>query len=31
LTEEARAEVEAKEDEFIAQIEEAVGVMKNVS
>lgn len=31
LTEEARAEVEAKEDEFVAQTEEAVGVMKNVS
>lgn len=30
LTEEARAEVEAKEDEFVAQTEEAVGVMKNV-
>lgn len=30
LTEEARAEVEAKEDEFVAQTEEAVSVMKNV-
>lgn len=30
LTEDARAEVEAKEDEFVAQTEEAVGVMKNV-
>jgi len=30
LTEEVRAEVEAKEDEFVAQTEEAVGVMKNV-
>jgi len=30
LTEEARAEVETKEDEFVAQTEEAVGVMKNV-
>ena len=30
LTEEARAEIEAKEDEFVAQTEEAVGVMKNV-
>jgi Bin/amphiphysin/Rvs domain for vesicular trafficking len=30
-TEEQRAEIEAKEDEFIAQTEEAVGVMKNVS
>ena len=30
LTEEARVEVETKEDEFVAQTEEAVGVMKNV-
>jgi len=30
LSEEARAEIEAKEDEFVAQTEEAVGVMKNV-
>lgn len=30
MTEEARAEVEQKEDEFVAQTEEAVGVMKNV-
>jgi hypothetical protein len=30
LTEEARAEIEHKEDEFVAQTEEAVGVMKNV-
>ena len=29
-TEDQRAEIEAKEDEFIAQTEEAVGVMKNV-
>jgi hypothetical protein len=31
LSEEARAEIEAKEDEFVAQTEEAVSVMKNVS
>jgi hypothetical protein len=31
LSEEARAEIEAKEDEFVAQTEEAEGVMKNVS
>jgi hypothetical protein len=31
LSEEARAEIEAKEDDFVAQTEEAVGVMKNVS
>ena len=31
LSEEARAEVEHKEDEFVGQTEEAVGVMKNVS
>ena len=30
LTEEVRVEVETKEDEFVAQTEEAVGVMKNV-
>lgn len=30
LTEEQRAEIEAKEDEFVAQTEEAVGVMQNV-
>ena len=30
LTEEARAEIERKEDEFVGQTEEAVGVMKNV-
>lgn len=30
LTEEQRAEIEHKEDEFVAQTEEAVGVMKNV-
>jgi len=30
LSEEARAQVEAKEDEFVALTEEAVGVMKNV-
>jgi hypothetical protein len=30
LSEEARAEIEAKEDDFVAQTEEAVGVMKNV-
>ena len=30
ISEEARAEVEQKEDEFVAQTEEAVGVMKNV-
>jgi len=31
LGEEARAEIEAKEDEFVGQVEEAQGVMKNVS
>jgi Bin/amphiphysin/Rvs domain for vesicular trafficking len=31
LSEEARAEIEAKEDDFVAQTEEAAGVMKNVS
>jgi len=31
LSEEARAEIEAKEDDFVAQTEEAVGVMKNVT
>ena len=31
LSEEARAEIEAKEDEFVSQVEEAQGVMKNVS
>jgi hypothetical protein len=30
MNEEARAEVEQKEDEFVGQTEEAVGVMKNV-
>lgn len=30
LNEEARAEIDHKEDEFVAQTEEAVGVMKNV-
>jgi len=30
LSEEARAEIEAAEDEFVTQTEEAVGVMKNV-
>jgi hypothetical protein len=30
LSEEARAEIEAKEDEFVAQTEEAEGVMNNV-
>ena len=30
FTEEARAEIEAAEDEFVTQTEEAVGVMKNV-
>jgi hypothetical protein len=30
-TEEARAEIEQAEDEFVGQTEEAVGVMKNVS
>jgi hypothetical protein len=29
--EELRAEIERKEDEFVGQTEEAVGVMKNVS
>lgn len=31
LSEDARAEIEAKEDEFVSQVEEAQGVMKNVS
>lgn len=31
MTEEQRTEVEHKEDEFVGQTEEAVGVMKNVS
>jgi hypothetical protein len=31
MSEEARAEIEAKEDEFVSQVEEAQGVMKNVS
>lgn len=31
LSEEARSEIEAKEDDFISQVEEAQGVMKNVS
>jgi hypothetical protein len=30
LSEEARVEIEAAEDEFVGQTEEAVGVMKNV-
>lgn len=30
MTEEARQEVEQKEDEFVNETEEAVGVMKNV-
>lgn len=30
VTEETRAEIERKEDEFVGQTEEAVGVMKNV-
>ncbi|KAK5087678.1 BAR domain-containing protein [Exophiala xenobiotica] len=30
LSEEARAEIEAKEDEFVSQVEEAQSVMKNV-
>ena len=30
LSEEARAEIEAAEDEFVGQTEEAIGVMKNV-
>jgi hypothetical protein len=30
LSEEARAEIEAKEDEFVSHVEEAQGVMKNV-
>lgn len=30
LSEDARAEIEAKEDDFVAQTEEAVGVMQNV-
>lgn len=31
MSEEARAEIEAKEDDFVSQVEEAQGVMKNVS
>lgn len=31
IDEEARAQIEQKEDEFVGQAEEAVGVMKNVS
>jgi Bin/amphiphysin/Rvs domain for vesicular trafficking len=31
LSENARAEIEAKEDEFVAQTEEATGVLRNVS
>jgi Bin/amphiphysin/Rvs domain for vesicular trafficking len=31
LSEEARAEIEAKEDDFVSQVEEAQGVMKNAS
>jgi len=31
LSEDARAEIEAKEDEFVSQVEEAQSVMKNVS
>jgi hypothetical protein len=31
LSDEARAKIEAAEDEFVGQTEEAVGVMKNVS
>jgi hypothetical protein len=31
ISAEARAEIEQKEDEFVGQTEEAVGVMKNVS
>lgn len=31
MSEEARAEIEAKEDEFVSQVEEAQGVMQNVS
>ena len=30
VSEAARAQIEQKEDEFVAQTEEAVGVMKNV-
>lgn len=30
LSEEARAEIEAKEDDFVGQVEEAQSVMKNV-
>lgn len=30
LGQDARAEIEAKEDEFVGQVEEAQGVMKNV-
>ena len=31
MSEDARHEIEQKEDDFVAQTEEAVGVMKNVS
>ena len=31
MTAEKRAEIEQREDEFVGQTEEAVGVMKNVS
>ena len=31
MSEEARADIEAKEDDFVSQVEEAQGVMKNVS
>lgn len=31
VSEEMRSEIERKEDEFVGQTEEAVGVMKNVS
>ena len=31
LSDAARAQIEAAEDEFVGQTEEAVGVMKNVS
>ena len=30
VSEESRAEIEQKEDDFVGQTEEAVGVMKNV-
>jgi hypothetical protein len=30
LSDEARAEIEAKEDDFVAQVDDAAGVMKNV-